>query len=243
MGKAAPNSPPFRYDADQQAKTSQGNTEAQTQANRPDQSNPFASSQWTQDDMGRWHQSSGFTGPTKDVANNLQGQMASSFATPMDNGTAARDQAISATYDQMASRLNPQMALQGEQIQTQLANQGLSPGSAAYRQAESQFGRDKNDAYQNAMNNAVQQGLGAQNLTFNQNMQARNMPLQELQALSGFLGQQNFQGATKADTTQYLPADIAWGQYNLGASDMENKSEGGMASGLGSMLGSMFMFL
>lgn len=237
MGKSAPPPPDYTGAAEAQGKSSQANIAQQTAANRPNQNTPFASSQWVQGPDGQWHQTTGFTGQLGDAANGLQGQIAQNFGQPMMTGDAARNQAISATYDQMASRLNPQFQQGQSQLDAQLANQGLSPGSAAYRQAESQFARNKNDAFQGAANNAVQQGLQAQNLTFNQNLAARNAPLQELQGVAGFLGMPGFQGAGAADPTQYLAAALGLGNYNLQNAQMQNQALVGLFSGLGSLAG------
>ncbi len=73
-----------------------------------------------------------------------------------------------AAYNQATSRLDPQFATQENQLRTRLANQGLSQNSAAYQNAQAQFGRDKNDAYSTAQNAAFGQGLQAQNQGFNQ---------------------------------------------------------------------------
>ena len=237
MGKSAPPPPDYTGAAEAQGRSSQANINQQTQANRPNQNTPWASSQWVQGPNGQWTQQVGFNGQLGDAANSLQAQMAQNYGQPMMSGDAARDQAINATYNQMASRLNPQFQQGQSQLDTQLANQGLSPGSAAYRQAESQFARNKNDAMQGAMNNAVQQGLEAQNLTFNQNMAARNMPGQELQQLAGFLGMPGFQGAGAADPTQYLAAALGLGNYNLQNAQMQNQALGGFLGGLGQLGG------
>lgn len=233
MGKSAGQAPDYTGAAQKQAASSQQAIGQQTAANRPDQSTPFAQSQWVQGPDGQWHQQTGFTGALGGAATGLQGQIANNFAQPLDTGTQARDQAINATYNQMASRLNPEFQLKQSQLDTQLANQGLSPGSAAYRNAEAQFARGRNDAYQGAMNNAVQQGLAAQNLTFNQNLAARNNPLQELQGLGGFLAMPGFQRAGAADPTAYLQAAGLLGNYNLGNAQQENQVLGSALGGLG----------
>lgn len=239
MGKGVPDAPDYKGAAQQQAASSQQNTQAQTVANRPNQNTPFASSQWVQGPDGQWHQQTSFSGPMQGIVNSLQGQAAQAVNAPLDNGTAARDQAINATYNQMASRLNPQFQQQQSQLATQLANQGLAPGSAAYRQAQAQFARGKNDAFQGAMNNAVQQGLAAQNLTFNQNLAARRLPLQELAGMRGYLSMPSFATAGKADALQALAAAMAQGNFSLQQSDMQNKILGDTFSSLGGLIGDL----
>lgn len=91
----------------------------------------------------------------------LQGQIGGDY-----NQTVKTAQ--DAAYNQATSRLDPQYAQLGEELNTRLSNQGLSQNSTAYQNAQGNFARDKNDAYQTAQNNAVTQGLAAQNQGFNQ---------------------------------------------------------------------------
>lgn len=206
--------------AQQQGASSQTATNTQTQANRPDQSNPFASASWTQGPNGQWQENLGFGGPLGGASGSLMQQFADANAKPFTfgNGDEARQQAFNAAYNQETSRLNPQWNQQQEQLQTQLANQGLQPGSAAYNQAMDQFSRQKNDAYQGAMNNAVNLGNQEQAQTWNQNYQSalaqREQPLQEMGQMMGLEQMPSFTAAGAAQPTQYLPA--AMGQWQEG---------------------------
>lgn len=74
---------------------------------------------------------------------------------------AARQQAIDATYSQATSRLDPRFDRAQSQLDTRLANQGLSMNSAAAQNAQEQFGRDRNDAYNQAQFSAIQAGEDA----------------------------------------------------------------------------------
>jgi hypothetical protein len=56
--------------------------------------------------------------------------------------------------DQATSRLDPQWNQRQSQMETQLANQGITRGSAAYDQAMQQFGQQRTDAYNQAMMSA-----------------------------------------------------------------------------------------
>ena len=223
--------------AQAQAASSAHNVGQQTQANRPDQVTPFAQTQWHQNPDGSWTQSTGFSGALGNAVSGLQGQLAQNFAQPFDNGTAAGQQAFTAAYNQSLSRLDPRFNQGQEQLETKLANEGLSPGSQAYRQAMDNFARNKNDAYQSALNNATLTGAQLQNQTFAQNMAARNMPLQELQGLGGFLAMPGFERAGMADPTQYLAAYMGLNNYNLQNAQMQNQAMGGFLGGIGDLAG------
>lgn len=224
MGKQAPAAPDYTGAAQQQAGTSAANVGAQTQANRPNQSNPFGSSQWTQGPDGQWSQNSSLNGPMGDAASSLQQQYADMMRQPMADGSAARDQAINAAYGQATSRLDPQWDKWEAAQKTQLLNQGLDPTSQASGSAMQDFGNARNDAYSSAMNNAIGQGTAAGNSVFQNNLMARMSPLQQMQGMQGLMGQQGFQGAGLADPTQYLGAAMGTGNYNMQKWQAENQA-------------------
>jgi hypothetical protein len=235
MGKSAPPPPDYKGAAEAQGASSQANVNAQTQANRPDQTNAFGSSvSWQQGPDGKWTQSQQFGGPFAGLNQNLQqqalfsmgGQMDPKLFGPVMGGDAARDQAINSAYGQATSRLDPQWSQRGSQLQTQLMNQGLDPSSDAYKNAMGDFGRDRNDAYSSAMNGAIGQGTAAGQAVFQQNMmqhqqsladalRQRTQPMQDLQGLQGFLGQQGFSNAGAAGAPDYLGAAAAQGNYQM----------------------------
>lgn len=225
-GSGAPTPPDFSKAAQQQAASGHIN-----------QSGPFGSTSWQQGPDGQWSQNTQLAGGLQTGANNLENQIA--HQGPLDNGTAARDQAIQATYGQMASRLDPQWAQRDESFRQQMANQGLDPGSEAYNNAYGNLSRERNDAYQGAMNNAVQQGLGAQQLTFNQNLAAQNNPYQQLSMLHGLTSGLSGVGPQ----TQFLPAaSMAYQGANQKYSADQAAKNSGMA-GLGNLAGTAAMFL
>lgn len=216
--------------AQAQANQSQQNTQSQTQANRPDQNTAFGYSNWYQGPDGQWHQQTGFNGALGGAAQGLEAQLAANAGHPFDNGSAARDQAIQSAYTQSTSRLDPRFNQAQEQLQAQLANEGLDPNSAAYRNAMQQFSQQRNDAYQGAMNSAIGQGTAAQQATFGENLQAQMAPFQQLEALNGLGGMPSFMGANRADPAQLLAAMTAYGNFSLGQADQNNQLLG---SGLG----------
>lgn len=250
--KSAGSAPNYQDAAQQQAQSSQQNVSAQTLQNRPDISTPFSTQTWTTGPDGRPVLSQGLSGGLGTASASLSGQAGQSLANPLDSslfgpvqtGDQARDQAITGAYNQATSRLNPQFAQQRQLLSSQLAGQGLDPNSQAYRNAMQQFGQQENDAYSSAMNNAIGQGTAAGQATFNENLAAqqqnianalrqRETPLAELGQLQGLSSQQpSFNAAGVADTTQYLPASIATGNYNLQNQEQQNQVLGDLLGGL-----------
>src|SRR6185312_3414864 len=95
--------------------------------------------------------------------------------TPFDPSTANK-----ATEDKIdalgAARLDPRFARESDALATQLANQGIQPGSAAWKAQMDQFQQGKNDAYNQLYLNGNQQA-------FQQAVTTRNQPINEITAL------------------------------------------------------------
>lgn len=72
-----------------------------------------------------------------------------------------------ANYQQQTQYLDPQFNQEQSQMQSQLANQGIAPGSNAYNTAQQNFGLQKQQAYGNAQENAVQAGANQQSTLSN----------------------------------------------------------------------------
>lgn len=66
--------------------------------------------------------------------------------------------AENAVYNQQMAYLQPEQALQSEELNSQLAAEGVMPGSAAYTNDESQLARDQTFAQQQATDSAVTEG-------------------------------------------------------------------------------------
>lgn len=239
-GKSEPPPPDYKGAAEAQAGSSAANVQAQTQANRPDQTNAFgASSDWTQNPDGSWTQKQSLSPELQGIRDTLTQQTKDAYGKPLDDGSAARQHAIDASYGQATSRLNPQWDQRQEQVGAQLANMGLDPNSQAYQQALRQFGQDRNDAYGSAMNSAIGEGNQAQALTFAQNMATRNAPGQELAALNGFLTMPGFQGAGMADPTQYLAATMGQGNWDWRQYQGRKDDQADFINGLTSIPGAL----
>lgn len=119
------------------------------------------------------------------------------MATPANYDTEAIEGRLS---DLASKRIDPRMEQDRAALEQRLANQGLTPGSAAWDAEMTQFGQMKNDAY----NQLALTGRGqAQSEMFAQ----RNQPINEITALlSG--GQVNQPGFQMAQPAQAATTDV-----------------------------------
>ena len=196
--------------------------QAATQANRINQNTPYASLNYTQgvDQYGNptWTANQQLAQPLQSALGNIQGQLASSTANPLDiskyqanqvgqgpqlqtsvNGTGM--EGWDAATNLLMSRLNPQIQQSDSRLQAQLANQGIAPGTEAYNRAMTQQGQKTNDL----LTQAQLAGSQVQNTMFGQNVAAGQFGNQALQSqyanqLSGTQAnnaalQQNYQQA------------------------------------------------
>lgn len=104
---------------------------------------------------------------------------------------AAVGNAQKAAYGQEMGYLQPQEQQQTEQLDSQLANEGIMPGSAAYDYAKQSMGRQQTFSNQQAADSAIGAGnselstlssVGGQQLQ--NELAARNAPIQEFNDLS-----------------------------------------------------------
>lgn len=136
----------------------------------------------------------------------LAPQFSSALQQPIDTssipgmpGGPNLNQAIGSTrnaiYDQEMSYLAPEQKLQSEQLSSQLAAEGLMPGSDAWNNEQARLGRQQTFATGQAVDNAITggnnflgevYGLGSQSLQ-NQ-IAARQAPINEFNALNGAAG-------------------------------------------------------
>ena len=82
------------------------------------------------------------------------------------------------TYsDAIMQRLQPSLDRQTQASDAQLANQGIMPGSEAYKTAKTLLGQNQNDALTSAIVGGMQTGLAANNQQFGQNFNVANTQL------------------------------------------------------------------
>jgi hypothetical protein len=170
----------------------------------------------------------------------------------------ANQQGQQAAYAAQAQYLNPQFSQGQSSLESQLANQGLAPGSQAYTNAMTNFNNSKQQAYSNAANQSVLTGsqigsqmlnnnlaaVGAQGSLLNQEganygQQASlaQLPYTQLSSLSGLVP-----GNTGTATSAAQPANIAQAfqnqyQGNLNAYNANVQSANSTTSGLEGLAG------
>lgn len=137
---------------------------------------------------------------------------------------AARQSVEDALYSRMTSRLDPQYAQTQAKLESQLTNQGITQGSEAWNTEMQNLGRNKNDAYQTAMETAIMNGGTEMQRQFDMNMTGRQQGVTEANTLrdrpfveAGYLSGLN----TAADSSlgNALTADTA---YSINSQAIEN---------------------
>lgn len=103
-------------------------------------------------------------------------------ATSADFNTEAQN-ASDAYYKQQTQYLDPQYNQLQEQTNANLANEGITPGSEAYNNAQTNFNNQKQQAYSNAQENAILQGPQNAQQLFSLSSAAQMQPLNEFNAL------------------------------------------------------------
>lgn len=120
------------------------------------------------------------------------------------------------TTNAMYSRLNPQFDRQEQSIRTQLANQGVMPGSEAWKNEFNDFGQQKNDAYQQA----VVAGQNQANTAFNQSLAGHQQGASELSSNANFQNNARQQGLTEQSFLRQMPIN----EYNALSSGTQVQS-------------------
>lgn len=91
------------------------------------------------------------------------------------------NRAIEANWQQSTSRLDPMWQQRQQHFGSQMANQGLDPGMAAYDASAGTLNRAQTDAYQTALRGAIGQG----NETARTAFAAKMLPFNQYGALMG----------------------------------------------------------
>lgn len=108
----------------------------------------------------------------------VQGALDAPYAATYDP-----TKATNTAYESLMARMNPQYDRQQSQLDNQLANQGITMGSEAWKNAQTQFGQTRNDAQTQAALNAINLGMQQQQQQYGQESTNRNNPLNELNAI------------------------------------------------------------
>lgn len=197
--RGAPSAPDFTQAA--QAQTSQQQQIAQDalNQNRYNESTPFGSRQWTRDAQGNWTSTTSLSPEQQalydqdvalsrqygQTAQSLLGNAQDTLSDPFSFTGSDRQRVEDQIYGGMTSRLDDRFGRAQSQLETRLANQGITPGSEAYTAAMRDFQYGQNDAYQQAMTQATGLGLNEAQNEFGRQLTQYNNPVNVLGALRG----------------------------------------------------------
>lgn len=137
-----------------------------------------------------------------------------------------RQRVEQALYERAKSRLDPMWQQQQDAMQTNLANQGITLGSKAYDTSVGQFGRDRNDAYETALRDAIVGGGQEQSRLFDLALKPRQQEFAERskQADVSMSNASNSTNASIASAANATQAAIANAQMNLAAQNANNQN-------------------
>lgn len=147
-------------------------------------------------------------------------------------------------YEQaIMRRLQPVQERQSSQLEAQLANQGIAPGTEAYERAKTQLAQQQNDQLTSAVVGGFNTGLAANQNAFNQGLTSYQLPMALLnQFRTG--SQPNYVNPAQQATVagpDYLGAYNASQNYNLGLQNAQSASNAGLFNAGASIIGAGLM--
>lgn len=142
------------------------------------------------------------------------------------------------TYsDAIMRRLQPTMAAAQQSFDAKMANQGIAPGTEAYRNANREFQQGQNDLLTSAVTQGMQTGLGAQQQAFQQQAYNQMQPINVINALRTGTQVDNPNFVNPVQQAQTAGPDLlgaAQAQYQsqVAAANARNAGMGGFMGGL-----------
>lgn len=158
------------------------------------------------------------------------------MGTPMP-GAYDPTQSTNNASNLINARLLPQQQRDQQSMDTKLANQGITQGSEAWRNAQDDLGRTQNDARMQAQLQGINLGQGQQQQQWQQMMANRNVPINELNALRTGSQVTNPTFANAPQQGQVAGADIMGATSNgynaaMQGVNANNANSAGMFGGL-----------
>ena len=260
MGKSAPQAPDPARTASQQGQWNSYSAQLQQMMNMVNQNSPWGSlnynqtgTQWITDPSGRRVEVPTYTAETRlspeqqrifDASQAAQGNLAE---TAQERTQWLQDylkepfsfnnqDAENWSWDLASQRILPQQQQAQQNLENQLLNRGIRPGSAAYDKEMQRLTNANTDQ----MNQLALQGRSQ---AFNEQLTQRNQPLNEIMALLGGANVQN-PNSTFAQTPQSQVGGVDYsGLVNNQYNQLMNQYNARMGAigGLGGMaLGGLF---
>lgn len=252
---SAPPAPDYTGAAKETAAGNLKAAQQATDANRVDTYTPYGNLTYAKDpnDPNRWSSTVSLSDSGQQMLDqqnktsiglgNLQDAATARVGATMGSAIpSAYDptQATNSAAELINSRLLPQQQRDSADLDAQLANQGIMPGSEAYGRAKDQLGRTQNDAKQQAQMQAITLGQSQQQQKYTQDVANRNMPMNELNAIrtGSQVTNPTFQQAPQQATTSgadMMGAATATNQYNMGMYNSGVGASNGVLGGLTSL--------
>jgi hypothetical protein len=228
MKTAAPPAPPDPVaTARAQSQTNRETATTQQQLNMVDQTNPYGSQRYTQ--TGTWadgtprfsmettlsdpeqrnqNQQWEFDNLTNQLGINQTKKLTGLLDTPFKLGNEESEGRL---FELGRKRLDPLMQQRTEALETKLYNQGVMPGTEAYRRAMEANTQGSNDAY----NQLLLSGRGQANQEL---MAERNQPINEITALmsGGQVNQPQFGNTPQTSVAGTDLAGLTMDAYKYG---------------------------
>jgi len=163
---------------------------------------------------------------------NIQNQIATQSGTPLPSGEESRRAATEGVSALGRARLDPIWQQREAALNSNLANQGLAPGSEISNVATRQFQQGRNDADVALEEMAQRTGREAQAQTFGQGVAARQLPFSQLGGLKGLMQAPGFNPAGTA-----APADLTGAARDLFSGQMQGygQNQGKKGSSIGGL--------
>jgi len=187
-----------------------------------------------------------------DIAGNQLTNLNSTLSKPINfDGLPAAPTADRQQYiDAMNARFEPQMERDRAALETKLANQGIMPGSEAFREAIALNDRGRNDLRSQTVLNAgtyagqeYSMGTDARSRAIQEMLTQRNQPINEISTLmnGGQVSMPNFQAYQGGNIAGTDIAGITQAGYQnqMAAYQAKMNSQNAMLGGIGSIAGTM----
>ncbi len=201
-----------------------------------DPSIPFMSTELTPLGQQAWDSQQRLSASMGTAAEDSLGRVNQAFSSPFDISGIEGLQDKAQTS--IMNRLNPILNQREQALRTQLANQGLAPGSEAYTNAMRDFSSARNDAE----SQAVMQALQLQPQLLSSALTLRNQPLNEFNALRTGAQVQapQFQGYTgsQAQAAPLFQAGQSAADFQMDLYNADVAQRNALLSGLFSLGGS-----
>ena len=231
---------PYIQAAQQSALGNLAGAQTATAANRVNQQTPYSNLSYVQtgtDAQGNpiWTAKQSLAGPLQGAQQSLAQNVANQAAKGFNPQTPSIGINPGETYsDAIMRRLQPQQEQAAQRLETQLANQGIMPGSEAYNRAKTQLSQAQNDQLTSAIVGGFNTGLQANQQSFNQQLQQANLPYTQLGAFQQATTPGYVNPYTQAATSgpDYLGAYTTANAADIAARNAQLAQKNNITSGL-----------